>query len=387
LNFGDTLDFDLTKDQETWQNAAIQFAKRELTGDMIQMDREQLFDRSRWQACADFGVLGMAVPEEYGGLGLGLSDMLAVMEGLGYASKDQGLLFSINAHLWTVAIPILRYGTEEQKRTYLPRLCNGELIGANGASESEAGSDIFSLRTRAQKDEDSYTINGSKMFVTNAPICDVIVAYATVNPKLGSLGVTAFIIESDARGVSITTKLEKMGLRTSPMAELIFEDVKVPVERRLGRVGRGSEVFSCSMEWERGCILANCLGVMQRQLETCTEYAKDRKQFGNPISKYQSVANMLVDMKVRIDTCRPLIYRIGYLKDQGRDAVMESSIAKLYVSDCYVNSSMDAIQIFGGYGYMTEQETERDLRDAMASRLYSGTSQIQRNIIAKHLGL
>jgi len=381
------LDFDLTEDQKSWQDAAILFARKELAGDMVKMDREQAFERSRWQACADFGVLGMAVPEEYGGLGLGLGDILAVMEGLGYATKDQGLLFSINAHIWTNAIPILKYGSEEQKKTYLPPLCSGDFIGANGASESEAGSDIYSLRTRAVKDEKSYIINGTKMFVTNAQICDVIVAYATVNPELGALGVTAFIIERNTPGVSVSRKLEKMGLRTSPMAELIFEDVEIPVEQRLGRAGRGGEVFSCSMEWERGCILANCLGAMQRQLETCTEYVKNRNQFGQPISKYQSVANMLVDMKVRIDSCRPLIYRIGWLKDHGRDAVMESSIAKLYVSECYVKSSMDAIQLFGGYGYMTEQEIERDLRDAMASRLYSGTSQIQRNIIAKHLGL
>jgi alkylation response protein AidB-like acyl-CoA dehydrogenase len=381
------LNFELTEDQKSWQEAAIQFAEKELAGDMVEMDREQAFERSRWQACADFGVLGMAVPEEYGGLGLGLGDILAVMEGLGYATKDQGLLFSINAHLWTNAIPILKYGTDEQKKTYLPRLCNGELIGANGASEPEAGSDIYSLQTRAKKEGDTYLINGTKMFVTNAQICDVIVAYATVNRELGALGVTAFIIDRDTPGVSVSKKLEKMGLRTSPMAELVFEDVNVSVDQRLGRVGRGGEVFNCSMEWERGAILANCLGVMQRQLETCTEYAKNRRQFGGPISKFQSVANMLVDMKVRIDTSRPLIYRIGWLKDRGCDAVLESSIAKLYVSDCYVKNSMDAIQIFGGYGYMTQQEIERDLRDAMASRLYSGTSEIQRNIIAKHMGL
>lgn len=381
------MNFDLTEEQKSWQDAAMQFARKELGGDMVEMDREQSFDRARWQACADFGVLGMGIPEEYGGTGLGLSDTIAVMEGLGYATKDQGLLFSLNAHLWTNAVPILRYGTEEQKRAYLPGLCNGELIGANGASEPSAGSDIYALRTLAKKDDNKYRINGTKMFVTNAQICDLIVAYATINPELGPLGITAFIIDRNAPGVSVSRKLEKMGLRTSPMAELIFEDVEVSMEQRLGRAGKGAEVFSCSMEWERGCILANCLGVMQRQLENCIAYARDRKQFGKAISKNQSVANMLVDMKVRIDTCRPLIYRIGWLKDQGKDAIMESSIAKLHVSDCYVKSSMDAIQVFGGYGYMTEQEVERDLRDAMSSRLYSGTSEIQRNIIAKRLGL
>lgn len=381
------MDFALTENQESWQEAAIRFAEKELGGDMVAMDREQSFDRQRWQACADFGVLGMGIPEEYGGIGLGLSDTIAVMEGLGRATKDQGLLFSLNAHLWTNAIPILLYGSETQKQKYLPRLCGGELIGANGASEPGAGSDIYALRTLAKKVDGGYVLSGNKTFVTNAQHCDVIVAYATIDPKKGPLGITAFIVERKAKGVSVGRKLEKMGLRTSPMAEVVFDDVEVADDALLGRPGRGAEIFSCSMEWERGCILANCLGVMQRQLETCIEYAKTREQFGKPIGRNQSVANMLVDMRVRIDTCRPLIYRIGWLKDRGEDARLESSIAKLHVSDCYVKSSMDAIQIFGGYGYMTEQEIERDLRDAMSSRLYSGTSEIQRNIIAKALGL
>ena len=169
------MDFELTQDQRSSQCAAIEFARKELACDMVQMDRDEQFDPARWQACADFGALGMSVPEEYGGLGLGLSDVLAVMEGLGYATRDQGLLFSINAHLWTTSMPILKYGTEEQKRTYLPQLCSGGLIGANAASEPDAGSDIFSLRTRAQKSETGYTINGTKTFVTNAQVCDVIV--------------------------------------------------------------------------------------------------------------------------------------------------------------------------------------------------------------------
>jgi alkylation response protein AidB-like acyl-CoA dehydrogenase len=178
-----------------------------------------------------------------------------------------------------------------------------------------------------------------------------------------------------------------MGLRTSPMAEVIFDDCKIPVTNRLGREGRGVAVFECSMEWERGCILANCLGVMKRQLESVITHAQSRRQGGKAIGKYQSIANRIVDMKVRLDTCRPLVYRIGQLKARGQSAVMQAAIAKLYVSECFVKSSQDAIQIFGGYGYMTEQQIERDLRDAIGSTLYSGTTEIQRNIIAKGLGL
>jgi alkylation response protein AidB-like acyl-CoA dehydrogenase len=171
------------------------------------------------------------------------------------------------------------------------------------------------------------------------------------------------------------------------MAELIFEDCRIPVGNRLGREGRGAEVFECSMEWERGCILANCLGAMRRQLEESVRHARSRKQFGKAIGKFQSVANRLVDMKVRIDTCRPLVYRIGALKDAGKDATLDAAVAKLYVSECYVKSSLDAVQVFGGYGYMTEQQIERDVRDAVGSTLYSGTTEIQRNIIARGLGL
>ncbi len=382
---GDSVD--LTPEQREWQAAAIQFARGELGQDMIRRDHEEIFSREGWDRCARFGVLGMPVPTEYGGMGLGLPDVIAVMEGLGYGSRDQGLLFSINAHLWTNTMPLLAYGNDEQKRKYLPRLSNGEVIGANAASEPDAGSDIFSMRTRAVRQGDSYVLNGSKTFVSNAGVADLVVAYATVDPALGPMGVTAFLVERDTPGLTVSRKLEKMGLRTSPMAEVVFDDCRIPVSNRLGREGRGVAVFESSMEWERGCILANCLGVMRRQLEEAISHAQARRQFGKPIGKYQSVANRIVDMKVRLDTSRPLVYRIGTLKSQGKPAAMQAAIAKLYVSDCFVKSSLDAIQIFGGYGYMTEQQVERDLRDAVGSTLYSGTSEIQRNIIAKSLGL
>ncbi len=378
---------ELTAEQRELQQSALTFARESLVSDMITRDRDASFDRDAWRRCAEFGVLGMPIPQQYGGLGLGLTDLLAVMEGLGQGTRDQGLLFSLNAHLWTNSIPILIYGTDEQRKKYLPLLCDGTFIGANAASEPDAGSDIFSMRTRATRDGDSYVLNGAKTFVTNAPVADLFVAYATINPSLGAMGITGFIIERDTPGLTISHKLDKMGLRTSPMAEVIFDDCRIPVTQRLGREGRGVTVFECSMEWERGSILASCLGVMTRQLNDCLEHARSRKQFGKAIGKFQSVANRLVDMRVRLDTCRPLVYRIGALKDTGIDATTEAAIAKLYLSECYVKSCLDAVQIFGGYGYMTEQQIERDLRDSVSSTLYSGTTEIQRNIIAKGLGL
>ena len=211
--------------------------------------------------------------------------MIAVMEGLGYGSKDQGLLFSINAHLWATTIPIIEYGTEEQRRKYLPRLAAGQLVGANAATEPDAGSDIFALRTRAERHGDCYVLNGVKTFVTNAPMADLIVTYATIDPALGPMGVTAFVVERGTPGLKFGKPFDKMGLRTSPMAEVFFENCALPAAQRLGREGRGAAVFECSMEWERGCIMANCLGVMRRQLEQCIRYAQSRKQFGKPIGK------------------------------------------------------------------------------------------------------
>lgn len=378
---------ELSEEQLRLQEAAIDFAKDALSYDMIERDRNEEFDREAWRKCADFGVLSMPIPSEYGGLGLDLSSLLAVMEGLGSATRDQGLLFSLNAHLWTNSIPILLYGTDEQRTKYLPPLSDGTFVGANGASEPDAGSDIFGLRTRATKDGDHYILNGTKTYVTNAPVADVFVAYATLDPSLGPMGITAFIVEKDTPGFSVSKRLDKLGLRTSPMAEIVFDECRLPAGQRLGREGRGVEVFECSMEWERGCIMASCLGVMSRQLDECIEYVRNRKQFGQPIGKFQSVANKIVDMRVRLDTCRPLVYRIGQLKDAEKDATVEAAIAKLHVSQSYVASCLDAVQIHGGYGYMVEMEIERDLRDSLGSTLYSGTSEIQRNIIARGLGL
>ncbi len=381
------MDFALSEEHQELQDAVIEFARAQLDYDMIEADRAQTFSREAWQKCADFGVQGLPIPEEYGGGGMDLMATMAVMDGLGYGCRDQGLIFSMNAHMWTNSIPILIYGNEDQKQKYLPGLCDGALVGANGASEPEAGSDVFSMRTRCVKDGDHYVLNGAKMFVTNGQVADLIVAYATLDPAYGPMGICGFIIEKDFPGVSASKKIEKMGLRTSPMSEIIFEDARVPAENLLGREGRGAEVFNCSMEWERGSILASCLGTMRRQLEECISYARQRKQFGQAIGKFQSVANRIVDMKVRLETAKALVYKIGWLKQQDKSADTEAAMAKLYTSESFVQNCLDAVQIHGGYGFMTEFQFERELRDSIGSTLYSGTSEIQRNIIARGLGL
>jgi alkylation response protein AidB-like acyl-CoA dehydrogenase len=381
------MDFDLTPDQLSLQKSAIDFARNELNHDMIERDAGRTFAHEGWKKCAAFGVQGLPVPEEFGGSGSDPITTIAVMEGLGYGCQDQGLLFSINAHMWTNSIPILKYGTAEQKQKYLPGLCDGSLIGANGASEPNAGSDIFSMRTRVVKEGTDYVLNGTKIYVTNATVADLFAVYGTLDSKLGAMGICGFIIEKGAQGFSVGKKMDKMGLRTSPMAELVLENCRVPATALLGREGRGAEVFNCSMAWERACILATCLGTMRRQLERCIDYARTRKQYGQAIGKFQSVANRIVDMKLRYETARLLIYKVGRLMEQNKSADMDAAMAKLYVSESFVASCLDAIQIHGGGGYMTELGLERELRDSVGSTLYSGTSEIQRNIIARGLRL
>lgn len=381
------MDFSLTDEQLKYKQAVIDFAQKELNTGLIDRDRQGELSRENWKKCARMGILGLATPEEYGGSATDIVTTMLVMEGLGYGCRDNGLIFAMNAQMWSVQHPILTFGTEEQKQKYLPGFCSGEIIGAHGMSEPDSGSDAYSLRTRAERTGEGYVLNGSKMFVTNAPVADMAVIFATVNPAKGRGGVTAFLVDKGTPGFRVSRNIEKMGLRTSPMGELILEDCFLPVENRLGPEGAGASIFNSSMEWERSCILGSHIGAMERQLEECIRYARERRQFGQAIGKFQSVANRIADMKVRLETARLLLYKVAWLNQNGKSAVMEAALAKLYLSECYVSSSMDAIRTYGGYGYMSELEVERDLRDAIGGTLYSGTSDIQRMIIARWLGL
>jgi alkylation response protein AidB-like acyl-CoA dehydrogenase len=381
------MDFSWTEEQLKFKQAVIEFARKELNNGLIDRDRQGELARENWSKCARLGILGLAIPEEYGGSGTDIMTTMLVMEGLGYGCRDNGLIFAMNAQMWSVQHPILAFGTETQKQKYLPRLCNGEWIGAHGMSEPDSGSDAYSLRASAERTSEGYVLNGTKMFVTNAPVADMALVFATVNPGKGMGGVTAFLVDKGTAGFRVSRDIEKMGLRTSPMGELILEDCVLPVESRLGSEGAGSSIFNSSMEWERSCILGSHIGAMEHQLEESIRYARERRQFGQRIGKFQSVANRIADMKVRLETARLLLYKVAWLKQAGKPAIMEAALAKLYLSECFVQSSLDAIRTYGGYGYMSEMEVERDLRDAVGGLLYSGTSDIQRMIIARWLGL
>ncbi len=382
------IDFSLTEEQQLFRSQIVEFARQRLNGGVVDRDVKCEFDREGFRACGEMGLLGLAVPERYGGLGLDVVSCMVAMEALGYGADDQGLAFAVNTQMWTCELPILHFGSEEQKARYLPKLCTGEIIGGHATTEPNSGSDAFAMQTTARGLGGEWVIDGTKTFITNAPIADVLIIFASTGKSKGfGGGISAFLVDVATPGVSIGEPIHKMGLRTSPMAEVVLDGVRVPATAMLGKKGAGAAIFSSEMEWERSCLFACHLGAMERQLEDCVQYAKDRVQFGQPIGKFQSVSNRVADMKVRIEVGRQMLYKVAWLKDQGQRAVMEAAIAKLYVSEAYVQSSLDAVAIHGGYGYTAEYEMERMLRDSVGSILYSGTSDIQRNIIARWLGL
>lgn len=385
------MDFDWTDEQDALRDSVRRFAQRELADDVIARDRAGQFSLDAWKRCADFGIQGLAVPEEYGGGDADALSVIVAMEGLGYGCRDNGLVFALNAQMWACQYPIVRFGTEEQKRTFLPGLCSGSIIAAHGMSEPGAGSDAAALTTTARGehgvDGDRYVLNGSKTFVTSAPVADLFLVFATTDAKRRFAGVSAFLVERRTPGLTVGPQLHKMGLRTSPMSELFFDDCPVPAENLLGKPGAGMVVFHAAMERERSLILASTIGSMEWALERAVDHARQRRQFGQPIGKFQAVSHRLVEMKLRLEAARLLLYRLGWLIDKGRPVSLDSALVKLYLSESFVASSLDALQVFGGYGYMEEYEIERQVRDAIGSRLYSGTSEIQRNLATRFMGL
>jgi alkylation response protein AidB-like acyl-CoA dehydrogenase len=254
-------------------------------------------------------------------------------------------------------------------------------------TEPGTGSDAFAMTTVATLRDDTFVVRGAKTFITNAPVADLFIVFATTDRAKGIGGLCALIVERDATGVHVGQPFHKMGLRTSPMSEVAFDDCVVPAENLVGSVGSGMAIFNTSMDWERSFILATAVGAMQRQLDRAVEYAKERTQFGQPIAKFQAVSHRIVDMRVRLDAARLLLYHLAWKKSRGKGTAVEASIAKLFISESYVHSSMDALQVHGALGYMEESELEREVRDAIGSRIYSGTSDIQRNIVAGRMGL
>ena len=382
------MDFSLKDEQKALRESIVKFARGELNRDLIERDRSETFLRESWRKCGEMGLLGLPAPEDYGGAGADPLSCAIALEALGYGCHDGGLVFSICAHVLACVVPVWKHGSDAQKGRYLKGLCDGTLIGAHAITEPDSGSDTFAMRMRADRDGGGWRLTGTKTFVSNGPVADVVVVFAVTDLQKGAHGgLTSFLVERGVEGFAAGQTFSKMGLRTSPVGELVFENAYVPGDAVLGAVGGGASVFGTAMDWERALLVAAHVGTIERLLETSIEYARSRSQFGQSIGKFQGVAHKIADMKVQLEAARLLVYRAASRLATARSVSLDASIAKLFVSESLVKSALDAVQLHGGYGFMVEYEVERALRDAIGSTIYSGTSEMQRNIIARWLGV
>jgi len=381
------VDFSATNEQRALEEEFSAFGREVLTKLAHRIGGGGVSIRDVWRECAQHGLHGLVVDQTWGGRGLSASAALAALEGLGYGCTDNGILFAMGAQQWSFTLPLIRFGTHAQQAGYLPRICDGSLIATGAITEPNAGSDSLALETTATGAAGGYVLNGRKTLITSAPIADWFLVFAATDSDSGIGSTSAFLVASRQPGVIVHEPLMKMGLAAADMGDIEFRDCRLDADALVGEEGGGYAIFSTAMEWERTFILAPALGTMRRQLERCIQHAQTRRQFSHPLGDFQAVAHRIVSMKLRLDTSRLLLYRVAWLKEQGRPAAQESALAKLQVSEALLESSLDALQIHGGKGYLVREGLECDVRDAVAARLYSGTSEIQRNNIAASLGL
>ena len=380
------MQFDWDERQESLYLSFRELGERTHRTDMAERDLQAAFNHEGWKLCADNGVLRLLLPAAYGGCEHDPVTYAHAMEGLGYGCEDNGLLLSLSAHTLAVEVPILRFGDEPQRSKYLPGLGAGRLIGANAMTEPATGSDALALSTVAVKDGSSYRLTGRKICVTNAPIADVFIVYATVNPELGFSGVTAFLVESGDTGVTIKNGPAKMGMRTSPWGELELDECRATASRRLGRERQGSAIFAQAMAWERALLLSPWLGVMDRVIDQTISYSRQRRQFGKHIGHFQSVSNRIVDMRVTLEASRLLTYRAAYALRSHATGIMPE-ISKLHASESAVAILAGALQTYGALGYTEAGHLERHMRDVIGLTISSGTADMQRVIVSSKLGI
>ena len=381
------MDWILSEEESQLLGDAKEFAQEQLAGELRTRDQDAIFDRRIWEKCGEKGILGAHVGTEWGGGGRSALETVLLMEGVGYGTRDNGLALAIGGQIWSVVEPIEIFGSEAQKKKYLPKLISGEWVGAHGVSEEKSGSDALSLETRAEKVEGGYILNGKKCFIGMASECDVALVLVKTDESLGSWGLSAFLVDKGTKGFSLSKPRGKMGTRTNPMGDLLLENCFVSDEQRLGEEGIGMSLFTQTMTWERAFIHAGHLGSMARLLEDCVKYAQERQQFGKPIGSYQAISHRIAEMKTRQDTSRLLLYQVARLKDEGKSGELACSVAKLHISESLLASSVDAVRIHGARGYLEEYEVERELRDHTSGVIYAGTSDIQKNLIAQLLGV
>jgi L-prolyl-PCP dehydrogenase len=378
---------EFTDVQRERYQATLNFARQRLTPGARERDAEGRFDRAVWNEAAEFGLAGLPIPEAHGGSGLDALDTMLVVEALGKGCEDGGLVFSLCAHMFASAVPIWRSKATAHHERYLHAIAAGTLICANGTTEPEAGSDVYAMKSTAQRDGDHYVLDGTKCFITNAPVADLFLLYAVTSPERGFLGISAFLVPRDTPGLRVTPETTKTGLRTSPWGTIYMEECRVPVSARVGPEGAGAALFGESMIWERACLFAYYVGAMDRVLGRCIEHAKTRMQFKKPIGAFQAISGRIVDMRLRVETSRLLLYRAGELHRAGKRCDEAAALSKLYISEAAVQTGLDAIQVFGGLGITPDSGVDALLRDAIPSKIFSGSSELQRMIVARTLGL
>jgi isovaleryl-CoA dehydrogenase len=378
-----SLNFDLGETADMLRDSVRDFAQAEIAPRAQEIDRSNTFPRDLWPKMGALGLHGITVEEEYGGSGLGYLEHCIAMEEVSRASASVGL--SYGAHSNLCVNQIRRNGSPDQKQRYLPKLISGEHLGALAMSEPGSGSDVVSMRTRAERKGDRYVLNGSKMWITNGPGADTLVVYAKTDPDAGSRGITAFLIEKGFRGFSTAQKLDKLGMRGSDTCELVFEDCEVPAENVLGAVGRGVNVLMSGLDYERAVLAAGPLGIMQAALDVVIPYVHERKQFGQPIGQFQLVQGKLADMYVTMNACKAYVYAVAKACDRGETTREDAAGAILLAAEKATQLALDAIQLLGGNGYINDYPTGRLLRDAKLYEIGAGTSEIRRMLIGREL--
>jgi alkylation response protein AidB-like acyl-CoA dehydrogenase len=374
------MDLELTEEQKIIKRTIQDFAQNELAPVADELDQAEEFPWKIFKRMAELGLLGMVLPTEYGGSGSDELSLAIVIEEIAKVCASTADILDSAAIIGT--IPIYLWGNEEQKQRFLPALARGERIASYAVTEPDAGSDIGSIKTKAVKDGDDYILNGQKTFITCGNVCDTVIVFAGI-PELAPRGMTAFIVEEGMPGFSRGKKFKKLGMRAATNAELFFEDCRIPLANRLGEEGKGMRIALATLDHGRIGIAAQAVGIAQAVLEKCTEYSKERVQFGAPISRNQAISWKLADMATEIEAARFLVYKAAYLADKGEPFSTNAAMAKLYASELAMKAAIWGIQIFGGYGYMMEFPMQRYFRDAKLTEIYEGTSEIQRLIISR----
>ena len=378
-----SFDFGLGETIDALRESVASFCSKEVAPIASKIDESNEFPRSIWPKLGELGVLGMTVEQSYGGVDLGYLAHTVVMEEISRASASVGL--SYGAHSNLCVNQIARYGSEGQKQRYLPQLVSGEYVGALAMSEHNSGSDVVSLGLRARAEGDDYVLNGSKMWITNGPHADVLVVYATVDPDLGTKGITAFLIEKEMAGFSTGQKLNKLGMRGSDTAELIFEDCRVSKQQVLGRVGQGVKILMSGLDYERVVLAGGPLGIMRAGLDIVLPYIHERKQFGSPIGEFQLMQGKLADLYTETNAARAYVYAVARACDEGRTTRIDAAGCILYAAERATQHALQAIQALGGNGYINDYQTGRLLRDAKLYEIGAGTSEIRRMLIGREL--